>query len=104
MKVVNTLVRSNSFELKNEIQRVKDKLVTLEPGTQEYADTLKAYDILLTQEKELKRVGTEIKKIVFGAAACAACTVVYRIGFEKAMDPHYRDLAKSFMKFIPLKF
>lgn len=103
-EVIQTSVRSNSFELRNEIQRCKDRLSQLTPGSQEYADTLKAYDILLSQEKELKKVKTEIKKIIGGAAACAICTVIYRVGFEKAMDPHYRDLAKSFMKFIPLKF
>lgn len=93
-------IRNNEFELKGEIQRCKDKLRHYEPGTQEYTDTLKAYDILLSQEKELKKIRLELKKIAYGAAFMILGWITYRMLIDKAADPFFREIGKSFIKLI----
>lgn len=97
----DTHIRDNEFELKMEIQRCRDLMQKYEPGSSEYEKVLKAYDTLLTQEKELKKIREDVSKIVWGAAFTIGGWCVYRALFDKIGDPFFKEIGKNFIKFIP---
>ena len=99
-KMWTTATRNNELELKAEIQRCRDKMAMYEPGTQEYADVLKAYDILLSQEKELKKLHEDASKIIWGAAFTVGGWILYRGLIDKSADPFFREIGKNLIKLI----
>lgn len=94
--------RNNAFELKAEIQRCKDELQSFTPGTKEYAEVLKAYETLLTQEKELKRIKEDCSKVLWGAAFTIGGWIVYRKLIDTSADPFFKEIGKNFIKIVRL--
>ena len=99
-EILTTQMRNNEFELKGEIQRVKDHLTTLEVGSSEYAKTLDAYNTLLTQEKEIKKLDTEVKKVIYGAAIGIGGMLLYRKLIDKSADPFFREIGRNLLKVV----
>jgi CRISPR/Cas system CSM-associated protein Csm5 (group 7 of RAMP superfamily) len=99
-EIVSTTVRSNEFELKNEIQRAKDKLATLQVGTAEYAEALKAYETLTSLETEKDKVKKEIRKTLLGGGIGIAGLLLYRKLIDKAADPFFKEIGKTLLRIV----
>ena len=100
MNLVSTAVRNNEFELKNEIQRMKDYLQTLQPGTEEYEKASKIYQDMLKIENESKdkSIKKEIVKIGFGALVGFGCMMGYRGLIENANEPFFKEFGKMCLR------
>lgn len=94
------LFRNNEKELKDEIQRCKDALAGAEPGTKEYNDILEAYNTLLTQEKELKKIKSDVKKYVGAGIIGIGGMLLYRKLIDTSADPFFRDIARNLLKIV----
>ena len=94
------LFRNNEKELKDEIQRCKDSLAGAEPGTKEYNDILEAYNTLLTQEKELKKIKSDVKKYVGAGIIGIGGMLLYRKLIDTSADPFFRDIARQLLKIV----
>lgn len=97
---IKQFFRSNEFELKGEIQRARDKMASCQVGTVEYNSALEAYNTLLTQEKELKKLQTDVKKYVYAGAIGILGVLLYRKLIDTSADPFFRDLAKGLLKIV----
>ena len=97
---IEKLFRNNEKELKDEIQRCKDALAGAEPGTKEYNDILEAYNTLLTQEKELKKIKSDVKKYVGAGIIWIGGMILYRKLIDTSADPFFRDIARQLLKIV----
>lgn len=91
------ILRSNENELRKEIQRVRDKMQTLEPGTADYGMTESQYNNLLDREKDLKDLRNDRLKIVVTAAGGIGGVLLYRKLFDTSADPFFRDFGKQLL-------
>lgn len=91
------ILRSNRNELKKEIQRCRDTLQTLEPGTPEYGICVAQYEHLLESELDLKKVDVDWAKIGWGAFGAIGSLFVYRYLWDKSADPLFRDFGKQIL-------
>lgn len=94
------LFRTNEKDLKNEIQRCKDKLSELEVGSKEYSDVLESYNTLLTQEKEIKKMQTEINKIIAAGLIGIFGLILYRKLIDTSADPFFREIGRNLLKIV----
>lgn len=92
--------RTNEKDLEKEIQRCKDTLAVQEVGTKEYKDTLDCYNTLLTQEKELKKLKTDVNKYITAGAIGIAGMLLYRKLIDTSADPFFRDIARNLLKIV----
>jgi ribulose 1,5-bisphosphate synthetase/thiazole synthase len=99
-EVVSTETRSNSLELKNEIQRAKDKLGEFEVGTKEYADALEAYKTLTELETEKEKVIKEVKKTILGGVIGIGGMLLYRKLIDKAAEPFFKEIGRSMLRIV----
>lgn len=99
-EVVSTTVRNNEFELKNEVQRAKDKLATLQVGTPEYADALSAYKELTTLETEKEKVKKEVRKTILGGMIGIGGMLLYRKLIDKAAEPFFKEIGKQMLRIV----
>lgn len=99
-EVVSTETRSNSLELKNEIQRAKDKLGEFEVGSKEYADALEAYKTLTELETEKEKVSKEIRKTILGGAIGIGGMLLYRKLIDKAAEPFFKEIGRSMLRIV----
>ena len=99
-KKIETFLRNNETELKEEIQRCKDALTELKPGSEGYKETLEAYNTLLSQEKELKKIKADINKYVAAGVIGIAGMILYRKLIDTSADPFFRDIARNLLKVV----
>ena len=97
---IKKFLRKNEKELSDEIQRCKDQLAGLTPGSKEYKDVLECYEGLLDREKELKKISKDIEKYIWAGAIGIAGVLLYRVLIDRTGDPFFRDLAKGLLKIV----
>ena len=96
---LNTFLRNDEEELSNEIQRLKDELLEMDPRTDEYADLYEKYAGLLEIKARFKETRDKNVKnpLVLGLAGTVAL-LLYRALFDRSHDPFFREIGKELIR------
>ena len=93
-EVVETATRNTKFEIEHQQLRCINTMNELKPGTPEYQAAAESLKTVTTPKNEEDKAKLEIVKVFAGTAAVLIAQFGLRWGIEKALDPHFRDLAK----------
>lgn len=92
--------RNNERELSQEIMRLKDAMAKEEPGSAKYGTLLEQYNTLLSQEKELKKLRSDVEKALVAGSIGIVGLLVYRWMINSAEEPFFKEIGKLLLKVV----